>query len=79
MIANKWKIFAMGQILADWNSDTVAVFDAITSCTNSEAGDYFARFEIDPWEPFENYDPDNICELIWAMAKEAQTTENGGK
>lgn len=79
MIANKWKIFAMGQILADWNSDTVVVFDAITSCNNDELDKYFARFEIDPWEAFENYDSDDICKFIWTMANEAQQTENKGE
>jgi hypothetical protein len=79
MIANKWKIFAMGQILADWNADTVVVFDAITDSTHDEAITDFEFFEIDPWEVFENWPPVDICKLIWTMANEAQTTENKGE
>jgi len=79
MISNKWKIFAMGQILADWNADAVVIFDAITGSTNDEANKHFEHFEIDAWETFENWDPVDICELIWIMANEAQQTENGGK
>ena len=78
MIANKWKIFAMGQILADWNADAVLIFDTITGSTNDEANKHFEYFEIDPWEVFENWQPVDICELIWTMANEAQTTENQG-
>jgi hypothetical protein len=48
MIKNKWKIFAMGQILADWNSDAVAIFDAITGSTNDEANKHFEHFEYNP-------------------------------
>ena len=65
MIANKWKIFAMGQILADWNADAVVVFDAITDSTTDEAITDFEFFEIDPWEVFENWQPVDICKLIW--------------
>ena len=75
-IENKWKIFSLCQILADWSGDSALIFDTITGCNNEEANEYFGRFAIDVWEPFENWQPVDICELIWTMANEAQRTAN---
>lgn len=76
MIKNKWKLFAMCHILADWDGNYVQIFDELTKADYKECKTIFDCFRVDVWEPFDKKSCDDVAELIWTMAHEAQKTDN---
>ena len=75
-IDDKWKGFAIAEILSDWTGDPVEIFDKFASSEYGETRAIFDQHSITEWQPFENWDMDAIAELAVAIAYRAQPIAN---
>ena len=75
-IANKWKIFALSQILSDYTGNGVELFDKLAAAEYGESDAIFEDFSVIEWHPFEYRGADDISDLIIELATRAQQTEN---
>lgn len=75
-IANKWKIFALSQILSDYTGSGVELFDKLAAAEYGESDAIFEDFSVIEWQPYEYRGADNISDLIIELATCAQQTEN---
>lgn len=75
-IANKWKIFALNQILSDYTGSGVELFDKLAAADYGESDPIFEDFSVIEWQPFEYRGADDIADLIIELATRAQQIEN---
>jgi len=75
-IEDKWKVFAVAEILSDWTGNEVEIFDKLALCEYGETSAVFEQYSITEWQPFENWDMDAIGDLILAIGRRAQVTAN---
>lgn len=75
-INNKWKIFALTQVLSDYTGSGVELFDKLAACEYGESDAIFEDFAVIEWHPFEYWGADEIADVIINMATKAQQTEN---
>ena len=76
-IEAKWKDFALCQILSDHSADDpVELFDRIAEANgdNSELKVIFVEFDVNVWQPFENYPESYVADQIVKLAEVAQET-----
>lgn len=77
-IADKWKFFAMANILSDWTGEASEVFDKLQEAEDSELAGLFEAFSVDVWYPFEYWAEVDVVEKIIDIATSAQQIENEG-
>ena len=75
-IADKWKIFALNQILNDYSGSGVELFDKLEAADYGESDAIFEDHAAIEWQPFEYNSPDDLGDLIIDLARRAQITEN---
>ena len=74
MIENKWKRFAMGEVLSDWEGDASPeyMFDLIVNAEDSELPDVFEENGIAVWEPYEDWSFASVADYALSLAQRAQ-------
>ena len=77
-IADKWKFFAMANILSDWEGEAAELFDKLQEAEENELEALFEAFSIDAWHPFEYWAEVDVVEKIIDIATSAQQVENEG-
>lgn len=78
-IEDKWKAFAVGHFFSGEADDPVAIYDALTACfTLDQAVQVFDKFELLPWEPFEDNPMLDFPALLATMAEDLQLTAGEG-
>jgi hypothetical protein len=76
-IQAKWKVFALDQVLSEYDSETPEeLYDAIAEANGDDSliAEAFERYEVTVWQPFERYSPSTIARNIFEMAEAAQNT-----
>ena len=78
MIDNKWKRFAIYQILSDWDElqDASNLYDVIAETANDDLVKIFDEYNVAVWQPFEDWTLTDIVNLLTEMATRAQETAN---
>lgn len=78
-IHNKWKVFAVSNILSYWDGDAAKLFDKLMKSDNDKLPKIFKAYSIDVWEPFEYWDEIDVVDKIVDLAVHAQNIENSDK
>ena len=75
-ISNKWKRFAIEQVLSDWgNIAPDDLFDLIVDTENDNLVVLFSDYDVSVWQPFEDWHLSNVADHIVEMATRAQQCE----
>lgn len=75
MIENKWKRFAVSQILSDWGDiDSSDLFDLMVIEDNEGLEELFDQYDVIVWEPFESWHNIDVAKQIYSLASAAQET-----
>lgn len=72
---NKWKEFAINEMLSIYNGDAVELYDAMMDPPEGDLDDVFAKYDVLEWEPFENYGHDYMVGQIHSPARHAAEAE----
>ncbi len=79
MIKDKWKGFANGQYFSGDLENENVIFDALMEVSTQDEFDaVLEKFDIEVWEPFENYYYDQLVSALYDCAMNAQVTEARG-
>ncbi len=78
-LKDKWKGFAVGQYFSGDLENENLIFDALMETSSEEEfGAVLEKFDIEVWEPFENYYYDQLVSALYDCAMNAQVTEARG-
>jgi len=74
MIENKWKRFAMSQVLSDWGCDigSAELFDLMLAADDRELERLFDEYCVLVWDKFEDMPNRWVVDHIESMAHAAQ-------
>jgi hypothetical protein len=72
---NKWKEFAINQVMSCYGGDAADLYDALMDSPEGDLADVFNKYNALEWEPFEGWGPSRIAGVIYNMARVAQETE----
>ena len=77
MLKDKWKRFAMLEVLSDWSEkvDAVTLFDWIDQTETDDLESLFDDYEIIVWGQFDNLELSDIASHISELAYRAQEYE----
>jgi hypothetical protein len=79
MVKQKWKAFAVCQVLANWsNHKDFELYDAMMNCDQDNLVQFFDDNDISIWVPFELWELNDVVDLISDLATSAQCIENQG-
>lgn len=75
-ISNKWRKWAVMQILSNWTGDALDVFNALYDANDEYQTDQvFAKYDIIVWQPFEHWSNNDVADYIADLAREAWNCE----
>lgn len=77
-VKNKWKSFAMGQVMSSWTDKITAyeVYDAIYNAEVEELEELFEKHDILPWQVYEDWELVDIRDQLCGLAEDAQQYDN---
>ena len=77
MAKGKWKRFAIGEVLCEWDErvDSETLWDWISETQDSDLVKLFDDYDVIVWQPFEDWPLSEIANHITELAARAEDYE----